>query len=211
MNQSKSFSRSEIQSGLMVVICFSILLAMLFMASKSQLFQPAYQVDILFNYISGLTKDSPVHFAGHEVGTVKDIRFISAEDSSVMVTVTVSNDVTLKKDSKAFINVMGFMGEMFVELSAGSKDSPPLEKGEKIRGEDPVAMMEIVKQGTEILQEFEKISVSLQNLIGEMNNLVGSNKPEFESIFKNLDETSSNLRDMTADLKHSPWKLLRKN
>ncbi|MBN1688077.1 MAG: MCE family protein [Candidatus Omnitrophica bacterium] len=210
MKKSDPYTPNEIRSGLMVVSCVVVLLGLLFFASKSQLFKQTYQADILFNYISGLAKNAPVHFAGHEVGKVTDIRFLGGSDNSVLVTVTISRDVVLKRDSRAFINVLGFMGEKFIEISPGTIEAQPLGKGATLRGDDPVAMMEVVKKGTEILAEFEKISVSLQNLIANMNDLLGENEEEVEDIFKNLDEASVNLKEMTADLKQKPWKLLRK-
>jgi len=43
-----------------------------------------------------------------------------------------------------------------------------------------------------------------------MNDVVGGNKEEISKSIGNLQEVSSNLRDMTADLKLRPWRLVRK-
>ena len=70
--------------------------------------------------------------------------------------------------------------------------------------------MEIVKRGTALLDEFEATSESLVKLVQNLNVLVNKNEDELGSIFKNIDDTSLNLKDMTADLKAHPWKLLKK-
>ena len=42
------------------------------------------------------------------------------------------------------------------------------------------------------------------------NDLVGGNKEEIAKSISNLHEVTANLRDMTADLKLHPWRLVRK-
>jgi hypothetical protein len=44
-----------------------------------------------------------------------------------------------------------------------------------------------------------------------MNDVVGGNKEELSKSIGNLHEVSANLRDMTADLKLHPWRLVRKS
>ena len=211
MNNPNLQNSSEIRSGFFVTLSLVTLLVLLFTAGRFQFLTETTQVPILFNYISGLEKDSPVHFAGHKVGKVTDIHFLGQEDAKVQVMVSISKDAVLKEDTEAFINVLGFMGEMFVELSPGSPEAAPLPENQPIRGTDPIALMEIIKQSTKILDEFDKTTDSLQHLIENLESIVGENQGDLENIVDNLNDTSKNLKDMTEDLKQHPWKLLRKS
>lgn len=190
------FSGSEIRSGLLVVVSIVVLLCLLFMAGNYSFFRDTRQVRIFFDYISGLGKDAPVHFAGHEVGKVADIQLLPGEGARIVVTASISTDAVLKKDSQAFIDTLGIMGEKFVELTPGSPGAPPLEESGEIRGTDPIALNTMMKQ--------------MLRLIEDVNAAVRDNRDELAAIFKNLEESSENLKAMTADLKAHPWKLLRK-
>ena len=184
---------------------------LLFAAGKVQLFQNTHEVGILFDYISGLEKNAPVQFAGHKVGKVEKIDFVNTGGARVRVTISLSDKVVLKKDSEAYIDIMGFMGEKFVEVTPGSSGSEPLPAHEPLRGVDPVPMMKIVKDGTELLSEFEKTQGSLQRLVTELEGIVGDNRGNVDQTFGNLNQASQNLKEMTHDLKLHPWKLLKKS
>ncbi len=180
------------------------------MSGKSQLFKETYDVPVLFNYIGGLAKNAPVHFAGHAVGKVTKIVFLPDGDYRIAVTVNLDKSVVLKKDSQAYIDALGFMGEKFVDLTPGARAAAPLGN-EPLKGTDPIAMLDMLKKGNQILDEFQKTSDSIEHLVGDMNKIVGDNHSHLDGIFKNLNDTSQNLKEMTQDLKKHPWKLLRKS
>jgi hypothetical protein len=48
-------------------------------------------------------------------------------------------------------------------------------------------------------------------LVKDLKVLVEENHEDFGGIVDNLNETSGNLKEMTADLKLHPWKLIRKS
>lgn len=179
-----------------MVASAAALLGLLFLAGNYRFFQEAREVRISFDYISGLEKNAPVHFAGHEVGKVTGIQLLPGEEANLVVTASVSKDAALKQDSTATIDTLGLMGEKFVELTPGSPEAPPLEESGQIRGIDPIAMSAMIKQ--------------MMQLVEEVNAAVRDNRDELASIFRNLEVSSQNLKEMTADLKAHPWKLLRK-
>lgn len=208
--QGGDYTAMEIRSGFFVTLAFAALMTLLFAAGHFQIFSETYKVRILFNYISGLAKNAPVHFAGHEVGKVTDIRLVGQDDGQVSVTVCIAKSAVLRKNSQAFIDILGFMGEKFVELTPGTPDAPPLKENDALPGSDPIALNEIMKKGTDIADELGKTTVSLQGLIENIDQTVAGSNPEIEQIFQNLNASSKNLKEMTDDLKVHPWKLLRR-
>ena len=201
---------AEIRSGLLVTASVITLLALLFTAGNFQPFASNVDVPVVFTYISGLEKNAPVHFAGHKVGKVTGITFLGGDESKVMVTLNIAKNVKLRKDSQAFIDVMGFMGEKFIEISTGTPAAGALPADQALQGVDPVPMMKIVKEGTELLAEFKKSSESMTAITADLQKIIGKNQDNLNEIFDNLNASSKNLKDMTEDLKLHPWKLLRK-
>lgn len=206
----KPYLASEVQAGFLVTASLGVLIAFLFAAGGVGFFKETRRVEILFGYISGLAKNAPVHYAGHQVGKVVDIRLLGKNEGQIVVTASVSKEAVIRKNSNAYVDMLGFMGEKFLELTPGTPDSLPLEEGETLRGTDPIALNEIMKKGTEVADELQKTTVSLQGLIENLDQTVGENRAELQAIFKNLDEASRNLKEMTHDLKLHPWKLLKK-
>jgi len=208
--ETNTFTPSELRSGFLVTASFVVLLVLLFMAGNIELFGDTRQVQINFRYIAGLEKNAPVHFAGHRVGRVTDIRLSHQSEPQLAVTVALSKDVALRKDSEAFIDVLGFMGEKLIELTPGTLEAPVLNEGEAIQGTDPIVLAALVKKGAELLEDFERINKSLQSLVTDLDQLLNTNRPEIDATLKNLNASSENLKELTHDLKLHPWKLFRK-
>jgi len=204
------YTNNEVQTGFLVVASIATLLWLLFMAAGGMFFQKTYPVNMRFNYISGLKVNAPVHYAGHEIGKVNQIDFIGGDGPKVQVTTDIREDIRIETDSNAYINIMGFMGETYIEISAGTQKDSYLKADDIIMGTDPIPMMEIIKKATEISEEFEKLARSMNAMVEDLGAVVDKNQPEMNQIFENLEVTSDNLKMMTEDLKGHPWKLLRK-
>ncbi len=201
---------------------------MLFLTAGSQMFRDTYEVKTAFTYISGLAPSAPVHFAGHAVGKVTSLKLLDEQAASsmaaqvvspgeepqplgrVVVTLRIDKSAVVKKDSQAYIDVMGFMGEKFIELTPGTAAAAPLGENDILRGSDPLAFYELVNMGTDVADKFKETTASVQKLIDDLDRTVGDNRPEIDGILTNLNESSTNLKEMTEDLKWHPWKLLRK-
>lgn len=208
--KNSQFSNSEIRSGLFITLACIGLLALLFAAGRAQLFQDVHKVNVLFGYISGLQKNAPVHFAGHKVGKVTAIELLHGGKEKIAVTISISKEAVLKKDSKAYIEIMGFMGEKFLELTPGSVEAAPLGENETLTGTDPIALTEIIRRGQEIADELDITTESLKSLIENLNDTLGENRTDVRHIIGNMSEASDNMKAMTEDLKRHPWKLIFK-
>jgi phospholipid/cholesterol/gamma-HCH transport system substrate-binding protein len=201
---------SEIRSGFFVLASAAVFIALLFFSGQTQFMGQSQTYALHFNYVAGLMESSPVHLAGHKVGKVSKIEFLGGDQTTILVEVSLRKDVTLRQDSEAFIDSMGFMGEKFVELTSGTPEAGRLESGATLQGTDPIPMMEMVKKGTEIIEQFERSGKAMEGLMADLKEVVGENKDELDETIGNVNAMSANLKDMTHDLKLHPWKLLRK-
>jgi len=209
MDSSNVYSSSEIKSGFFVLVTIVMLLVLTFVVG-GYFKKGADEWQIQFGYLNGLSDSAPVYYAGREVGKVDSIQIRKGEPRPVLVTVKVSPDAYVRKDSVAYIDTLGMMGEKFIEISVGSKDAPALETGKVIEGVDPIAMHVLIRKMNLLADKVAEMTESLNPLLKTTNELVGGNKEEISKSIGNLHEVTANLRDMTSDLKLHPWRLIRK-
>lgn len=196
------FSRSEVKSGILVVVSFVLLTALTFKVSDFQALGETQEYKIHFNFISGLEKNAPVHFAGHSVGTVKSIQIQDA-DPTVEVVISIDKATPLRTDSEVFVDTLGLLGEKFISLTPGDSSAPKLEPGGALRGNEPMPIHELIGQ-------MNALTANLIPISEKGNRLLEGHEKDLEAILVNLNAVSENLKEMTHDLKLHPWKLLRK-
>jgi ABC-type transporter Mla subunit MlaD len=93
------------------------------------------------------------------------------------------------------------MGEKYIQIT--SRQGNFIKPENKLEGKpymDLDAMMEQAKVLTE----------EAKNLAASLNYTVSDNKQRISAIIKNLESTSNNIEELSADLKSHPWKLLSK-
>ncbi len=102
-----------------------------------------YEVEAVFNSISGVKPGAAVEIAGVEVGRVAKV---GLNGDRALVTLTVHDDVTLYDDTIATIKTRGIIGEKYVSLSPGGAGDK-LTAGGKIRDtESGLDLEELVGQ-----------------------------------------------------------------
>jgi phospholipid/cholesterol/gamma-HCH transport system substrate-binding protein len=188
--------RSEIKVGLLILIAFSLFVAGIFIVSDVRsLWDKKKTLTILFQYADGITKGAPVWYAGFEVGGVKDIRLATGVADRIAITVRISPDAQVRKDSRAEIRSLGMMGAKYVEISPGSPDSPELVSGETIEGRSPASLSEIIETGG-------KVAAGLVELVDEAKSLVYEVRTQYslKETVQNANGLLTEVRKNTADL-----------
>ena len=188
--------RSEIKVGLLVVTSFILFVIGIFVVSDVRsLWDKKKTLVILFHYADGITVGSPVWYAGFEVGGVKDIRIASGVADRIAITVKISPDARVRKDSRAEIRSLGMMGAKYVEISPGSAESPELTSGDVLEGKSPAALSEIIETGG-------KVASGLVELIGQAKELVFEVRNEYsiKETIQNANALVVQLKENTADL-----------
>jgi len=204
------YTSSEVKSGFFIIVTIALLLALTFivggfMGGESNLWQ------VRFGYLNGLESSAPVYFAGREVGKVEAIEIQNEEERPVLVTVKVTDEVFLRIDSESFIDTLGMMGEKFVELTPGTFESPALAPGTIIQGTDPIPMHVMIRKMNILADQMEAMSGSLEPILKNVDTLLADSKEDIAKTIANFEQSSSNVRDMTRDLKFRPWRLVRRD
>lgn len=226
---------NEIKVGIMVVISL-VLLSVLTVKTGNFNLSPnkGYAVTVRFHDIDGVNLNSPVMVNGYEVGHVDNIAIRDTEGQSLIeVSLWIKNTVKLRKGTKAYIKNLGFMGEKYVGLKSSGTATEYIQSGDVLTGEDPVDFMVLVEKGQSIADHVERITSNIDErltknqqyidslivhagetmegmsaLVKNANERITVNEKKIDSIVDNFYSVSTNLDEMSADLKLNPWKLL---
>ncbi|MBI3601934.1 MAG: MCE family protein [Candidatus Omnitrophica bacterium] len=219
-------SHLELKVGSFVLLALLGLTFFVVSISDLSFIKKGHNFRVIFGFANGLRQAAPVRLAGVEAGIVKSMKvFVDENDhqkTKVRVNLWIQDGVEIPLDSKITINQLGLLGEKYVEIIPGP--SMQFYKDDSVLvGKDPVPFEKITEQVavltnklettvdginngiltdqnkkslTDILEGFGMAANNIKNGHGTVGRLFTD-----ESIYKNLDE-------LTTDLKTNPWKLL---
>jgi phospholipid/cholesterol/gamma-HCH transport system substrate-binding protein len=114
--------------------------------------------------VSGLNVNAPVKYRGVDVGYVREIALNPANVEEVKLTLSILRETPVKEDTLAIMGTQGLTGIAYVELTAGTRDSPPLQAG--AGGEFPV-----IRTGPSLLGRLDTaVTTLLANLTRATDN-----------------------------------------
>ncbi|HXF93020.1 MAG TPA: MlaD family protein [Nitrospiraceae bacterium] len=113
--------------GLFVVVLSAVLLGIVLWLGKGE-YGTVYDRYYAFmqESVAGLSVNSPVKYRGVEVGYVADIRLNPENPEEVRLTLDITRGTPIKEDTVAVLHVQGLTGFAIVDLTGGTRDSPPL-------------------------------------------------------------------------------------
>jgi phospholipid/cholesterol/gamma-HCH transport system substrate-binding protein len=76
--------------------------------------------------VSGLSPNAPVKYRGVDVGQVREIALNPSNPEEVRLTLEVVSGTPIKQDTRAILVTQGLTGLASINLTGGSKESPPL-------------------------------------------------------------------------------------
>lgn len=199
---------NEVKTGMVVAAAIAV---GIFFFVRTTGFKPApYRVKTTFNYAEGVKKDSIVKLSGIEVGRVESMRFTYNPETKIELVLLVDPKAKLREDSMAFISTSGMIGDAYIGITPGSPEKSFLKDGDMIMGEDPVEARKLMKKADLIADNLDKALAELKTLTASVTGVVTENKAKLDNIATNLEETSVNFKEFSADIKKSPWKLIMK-
>lgn len=210
----------EFKVGIFVFIGLVIFAIFVLMIGDFRLINPGYTFKVSFGFANGVNKSAPVRLAGVEVGEVRKIEIGYDENTKkplVIVNVWVSKSAKIPIDSRVWVNMLGLLGEKYIEIIPGEDYGRVLSEGSLIIGEDPIAIQELTDLSRGIAEQVGKtvkdVSVTLSKLNTTLDsiNLILANAQQGDGTVGKLffdDSLYNNIEEMFGDLKEHPWKLL---
>ena len=191
--------------GAFILVTLSILASGVFViGSRKYMFRPTYQLEAEFSNVAGLAAGADVEVGGVHSGTVQSIALPHQTGGKVLVVMDLDKSTReiIKHDSIASIETEGVLGNQFLSISFGSSGQPEVKDGEIIQSEPPLAMSDLFKKTSGILDSSQlainnatlatahlnSVSAKIDAGQGTVGALVND-----KTLYSNLEETTTTL------------------
>lgn len=199
--------------GMFVLIgMVALVVAVYFIGQNKNMFGSTFSLKTHFNNVGGLQIGNNVRFSGINVGTVKDISFVS--DSIVVVNMAVKEEVHkyIKTDAMASIGSDGLMGDKVLTISPGTfstkvvKDNTVIASSKAIELEDLMAGLKTSIDNAEIITtELAVFSSNMNNKNSVLSRLLNDEKlgRSVGNSLNNVEKASKELTELEAAAKEN--------
>ena len=158
----------------------------------------------LYKNVSGMNEACPIFYRGLKIGSVRDIALDAEHNDRLLVTFSISADITFPKNSVARIYSLDLMGTKGVEIVKGDSKEP-LMPGDTL---NTYVVGDLKDQlSIEVLplkDKMERLIVNFDSLLVDVNRLfVGENMDNINGSIKMLNKTLSNTAQLTGTLARS--------
>ncbi|MGE3261723.1 MAG: MlaD family protein [Bacteriovoracia bacterium] len=190
----------EIKAGIFLFLSLMVvMLTILFMGGTKSLFEKQYKLFMDISDAGGLAKGAFVRSGGLKIGRVGDITF-SENYENVRVTILIDKSYQnrVREDSVVRFQTQGVLGDKFLEITGGSADKAVLNDGAVIASEAGKDLNAMLSDGSNAVQLLKE---NLANLKVLTSALAKGN--HMENIMKDLGETSTNMKEITKQMKSS--------
>ncbi|MFH1407211.1 MAG: MlaD family protein [Candidatus Omnitrophota bacterium] len=201
---------NEAKTGIMVVVCAALLLALVSMAKDFSFFEKGYEVKVIFDYVGGIEQGAPVRVAGVEAGQVKEIILTCGDKTQAELLLMLDPKAKIRQDSKINISTLGLMGEKYVEIDGGSEGTAFVAAGSTIVGVNPMKIEDFIDLAKSVANNIDLTLQDVRKLANSANSAIADNREKIDQIVSNLNTSSENLVEFTDDVKRHPWKLFIK-
>ncbi|OIO38611.1 MAG: hypothetical protein AUJ75_02575 [Candidatus Omnitrophica bacterium CG1_02_49_10] len=223
----------EIRVGLFVFIAMIILTVIVFSVGNFYIFKPGYTINVIFGFAGGLEEGAPVRLAGYDVGEVRQMTIFydeEAKKTKIEAVLWVKKEANIEKNCEIYVNTLGLLGEKYVEILPGTKDSGFVAPGNTLIGVDPVPMEKLTAMGhriavklneivgdEETIKSFKDSISNMSSLTSDVSEIVSDKKENIKKIMDNAKDATEKLNVLLenfdafiVELKENPWKLLSK-
>jgi len=208
---------TEIKVGVTVLLGLLVFIWVLGWAKSFSLSSSDNLVNVKFSKVSGLEIGNNVTVNGVRKGHVKDFVI---QGSHVIVTLSISDEIQLKKDAQFSLESTDLMGGRKIEVDPGNSDEDlnlsDIQQGEYITDiagviswfsdiQDKITIIanESVKtlQGINSLLEDENFIQGLRTSVDNLNNLTAKLDRVLSENQQNIKEIAENTKEITSDTK----------
>jgi phospholipid/cholesterol/gamma-HCH transport system substrate-binding protein len=197
--------------GGIILFCVGLFL----IGSSEQLFGSHFTVYTDFNDIQTLQTGAKVRVSGMDAGEVTGIAVPKQPSGEFRLKLKVDQKFhsIVRQDSVATIETEGMVGNKFVNIAKGTDDSPECKAGCTLRGEEPVSIGALMRQGGKLAQTMQstiedvhkRADTAIQNIAnvaGHADGMIVAVRPNVEKIASNSASLTGNANAVVADIRH---------
>lgn len=200
--------------GIFVAVCLVLFGAGLFLiGSGHQLFTRSFNVYADFSKITGIRDGGKVRVAGMDAGAVTLIEVPSRPDGKFRIHFRIVEKLhpIVRQDSVATIQTDGLLGNKYLQVDAGSVDSPRARSNSMIRSKEPFELGDLVEQIGGVVSQVNGILAGVKDqLVSTLSEIEGTAKsanlliqgatPQVKGILASADKIAANIREIVAGI-----------
>jgi phospholipid/cholesterol/gamma-HCH transport system substrate-binding protein len=205
--------RSEIRTGILVVLTVGLLVGVVLYLSAPGLFRPIVHYRVYFDDAAAIKPGANVTLAGRKIGTVEFIqspvpfsqRPPGKPDYEAVITVQVAADAEIFKENSVTMRSFGLLAESVIDFTQGNPNSGRAVSGDAFVGFRSPDLGEV---GPSILQKLDptlreatSTLIQLRRTAENLTRLTAKDSAFLASIDKTLDNfqvVGGNLQQLTA-------------
>lgn len=189
--------------GMFVILGLLMLfVAIYFIGANQNLFGSTFNLKTKFKNVGGLEIGNNVRFSGINVGTVRNIEFVS--DSSVVVEFAIKDEVRkyIKTDAMASIGSDGLMGDKVLTISPGTESKQMVKNNDLIASSASVEIEDLMKGLKRSIDNAAIITDELAVFTTKMNNKnsVLSKLVTDDKLAASIDKSLKNVEKATNEI-----------
>jgi len=164
-----------------------------------------------FPTVAGIDKKSDVRISGVRVGKVQKVML---KDGEAELVLSLNRDVKLHVGASARVSSLGMLGDKFVEVLPGSPGAPLLPPGAELNGTAPPSFDDVLRTASDLGTDLKQVSFALRKSMGgepgaeklteivdNVRELTAGLKDLIQANRGNVNATTANFRDFSAELK----------
>ncbi|MBA3773901.1 MAG: MCE family protein [Ramlibacter sp.] len=158
-------------AGIFVVVVAALLVALAAWLSRDTGDRDLYEISTR-ETVTGLQSQAAVRYRGVDVGKVSWIGFDPKTPGNVLMRLEIDSAAPVTRDTFATLSYQGVTGLAFVQLDDSGQPAPRLPQDDDNPPRIPLKpglLARITARGEVILDEIEKVSKSLGEIVGEPN------------------------------------------
>ena len=197
----KDQRKTEIRVGITVIVGLIIFLWILGWAKNFSLTSNQINIHVKFNSVSGLEIGDYVAVNGVRKGFVKDFNI---KGNSVIVNLSIDNDVKLKRDATFSISMLDLMGGKKVNINPGTS-SEPLDYNEIQNGIFYADIPEVMSMLGTVEGDIPSIIKDIKITLNSLNNYLNDNtlNVDIKTSISNLSKASQKLNILIDENRES--------
>ncbi len=198
MRFRKKDEKNLLKVGVFISLLFAVAMIMIVSIGKeNSVFHPKINMRARVENVKNLKPGSSVELKGIRVGNVDEIEIISEDLVEIRFNVLEKEIQWIKKDSNVSVSTAGLVGDKYLEIYGGSRESQPIDPvNDFLRSENLADMKQLMNKGESIATITERILTRVDQIIFNMDD----GKKLVDAV-NSLGKASLNMEKITQELR----------
>lgn len=197
MRTRKKDQKNLVKAGIFLSALTAVAMVMIVSIGKeNSIFEPKTQIRAHVTNVSNLKPGSYVELKGIRIGTISEVSILNDELVEIDMEVLEKDLKWIRRDSRVAISNAGLVGDKFVEIIGGSKDSQKFDPSQDVLlSEDAVSFTKLMSKGESIAAVSERILTKLDTILHNLKD----GQPIVQAV-ESINRTAGHMERIARDL-----------